>query len=410
MLFEFRARNELRLNPEDRPTGESRPSAEGQPAQPARLRLCYISNPNSIHTRRWVGWFARRGHTVCLLADVPPKEPWAEVSVIDLSRYFHAPIIRFPVWAAWLRRFIRQWHPDVLHAHRVNSAGWLAAASGFHPYVITPWGSDVLVSPRRSWIARLLASYTLQRADMITTNSQSIGDQVIKLGGRFDQLRSIQFGIEMDIFNQDASNNTERADLLKRLSLPENARVVLSARAITQIYNQDVIMQTIPLVLQRFPQAIFVFRDYNTDPRYKEQLDGISKSLGLEDHLRWLPSTGNRTEMAELYRLSDVIVSVPTSDGTPVSMLEAMACGKAVVASDLASLREFIAPGENGWLVPVRQVLPLAQAIIRLLEESAWAAELGRKAHRLVAERADLDKEMQRMEAIYYMLAGVTKD
>ena len=62
-----------------------------------KLRLCYISNPNLIHTRRWVTWFARRGHDVCLLADVPLKENWSEVPVIDLSKVFYARCIRFPI-------------------------------------------------------------------------------------------------------------------------------------------------------------------------------------------------------------------------------------------------------------------------------------------------------------------------
>ncbi len=371
-----------------------------------KLRLCYISNPNTVHIRRWVSWFARRGHTVCLLADVPLKEPWSDLQVIDLSKIFYAPIIRFPVWTVWLRRFIRQWQPDILHAHRVNSAGWLAAASGFHPYVVTPWGSDVYQQPQRSRIARLLAWYTLRRADLITAISQAIGEQVIQLGARADSLSHVQFGVELDIFFPNVPASQESIDLRRHWSLPANARLVLSARAVHPIYNLDVILQTIPLVRQSFPEAIFIFLDYNTSPEYKMQLDAMIMELGLEAFIRWLPRTSSRIEMAELYRLSEVVVSVPTTDGTPVSVMEAMACGKPVVSTDLPSLREFIVSGENGWLVPVHQVSPLAEAINQLLAQPDQAAEFGRKAHQVVAEKANLEVEMQRMEAMYYQLAG----
>lgn len=376
------------------------------PNSQKKLRLCYISNPNMVHTRRWVGWFAKRGHTVCLLADVPLKEPWQEVPIIDLSKLFFAPIIRFPIWTVWLRRFLHQWRPDILHAHRVNSAGWLAAASGFHPYVVTPWGSDVFVQPQRSWVARLLARYTLRQADLITTISQAIGEQVIQLGARADTLQHVPSGVELDIFTPRFHSLQERLDLLRRLSLPEHARLVLSPRAVHPIYNLDIILKAIPFVRQRFPDAYFIFADYNTDPDYKRELNELIKTLGLDSYTRWLPPTDSRNEMAERYRLSEVVVSVPSSDGgTPVSVLEAMACGKAVVCSDLPVLRELITHGENGWLVPVREASALAEAINQLLANPDQAGDFGRRAYKVVAEKANFDVEMQRMEALYHQLA-----
>ncbi len=110
--------------------------------------------------------------------------------------------------------------------------------------------------------------------------------------------------------------------------------------------------------------------------------------------------------MVMRYLLSDVVVSVPSSDGgTPVTIMEAMACGKAVICSDLPAIHEFVTPGETGWLVPVRQPAPLADAILHVLENGQEAVEYGKRAHKLVAKTASLDAQMQHMEAIYYQLA-----
>ncbi|HSB66497.1 MAG TPA: glycosyltransferase family 4 protein [Anaerolineales bacterium] len=375
-----------------------------------KLRLLYVSNPNSIHTRRWVSWFAKRGHMVCLLADVPPKGSWSEVQVIDLSKFFYAPIIRFPIWAIWLRRFIHQWRPDILHAHRVNSAGWLAAAAGFHPLVVTPWGSDVMLGPQRSRLLNFLARFTLRGADKVTVSSQAISEKVLELGASEESLVKIYYGVDLNIFSPRPTSRQENVQQRRQLSFPEVGPLIFSPRAIHPIYNQDILLQAVPLVLKRFPTACFFFVAFNVNVEYKQELDRIIDQLGLGGSVRWLPATSSPADMVTRYNLSDIVVSIPSSDGAPVTVMEAMACGKPLICSDLPALRESITNGENGWIVPVRQVSPLAEAIIRALEQPDQAAQIGRKARQLVTERANLEVEMQRMEAVYYQLAGFTKD
>ena len=373
------------------------------------MRLCFISNPNISHTRRWIGWFARHGHQTILLADVPVKEPWQDIRVIDLSKSFYAPIVRFPIWSLWLRRFLCQWQPDVLHAHRVNSAGWLAASSGFHPYIVTAWGSDVFVQPQRSTIARWLARYTLGQADLVTVNSEAMGRRTVSLGARELKVRNVQLGIEMDVFNPQDLTGQQNTSLRARLSIPENAPLVLCPRAISPIYNIDVILQSIPRVRQKFPAVVFAFIVYNVDQAYKERLDGMVSNLGLAESIRWLSPIRQRGGLAELYHLSDVVVSVPSSDGTPVSVLEAMACGRPMVCSDLPTLREFIHSGENGWMVPVGDSFTLADAIVRCLDNPGAARKLGLKASQVVAETNNYEENMQYMESLYYQLVRPEK-
>lgn len=371
------------------------------------MRLCYISDPNSPHTRRWVGWFARHGHEVCLLADIPPKQAWGDYPIIDLSEIFHGRVIRFPVWSAWLRRYIRQWKPDILHAHRVNSAGWLVAASGFHPRVVTPWGSDVFVQPKHSRLARWLAKQTLSHADLVTTNSQAMSEQVIQLGARPETVQRVQFGVEVEIFHP---GDTElRYSLRTKLALPRDRPLVLSARGIRPIYNIDVILQSMRGVRQSFPDATFLFIDYNTDTAYKNQLELAIREQGLEANTRWLPPTSSREEMADLYRVCDLVISVPSSDATPVSVLEAMACGVPVICSDLPSIHELIINGDTGYLVPVGDDVQLAKAIISLLEQPELATRMGQQACRVVSEKYNYELEMQKMEDCYKNLHGRQK-
>jgi glycosyltransferase involved in cell wall biosynthesis len=374
-----------------------------------KLRLCYISNPNSIHTQRWVSWFRRRGHKICLLADVPLKGSLSETYIIDLSEKFYAPIIRFPIWTIWIKRFLHQWQPDILHAHRVNSAGWLAAASGFHPFVLTPWGSDMFIQPQNSRVYRMLAIYTLKRANLITTISSAMEKQVTRFGVPPDRLAPVRSGVELDIFSPDSTTREEIRELREKLHLPEDAHIVLSPRAVRPLYNLDIIMQAIPEVLKSIPRVYFVFIKYNQDPDYKKELDGICTKFGLFEYVRWLSPAHDRREMAKIFSMSEVVISVPSSDGAPLSVLEAMACGKPVIGSDLPVLHEFIANGENGFLIAVRQVAPLAEAIIHMLSNPAQSKEFARRSFQFVTKNANYEVEMQKMEMLYLQLASQWK-
>ena len=132
------------------------------------MRLCFTGNPGSIHTQRWVGHFAQAGHEVHLVNLGPQparKFDWPGPQHHNLPAPPMAPIpgLRGVLMLTARRRaliaLLRQIQPDVLHAQSVADPGWFAALSGFHPLVLTAWGSDVLLGLRRGprlhrWLTR----------------------------------------------------------------------------------------------------------------------------------------------------------------------------------------------------------------------------------------------------------------
>jgi glycosyltransferase involved in cell wall biosynthesis len=176
---------------------------------------------------------------VYLLADVPMSEPWPEVPVTDLSKIIYAPIIRFPIWTIWLKQFLHQWRPDILHAHRVNSAGWLAAASGFHPLVITPWGSDLYRLSRQTRLASWLARYVLRRADLVTADALDLLKVAANYGANPASLHVIQWGVDLSRFLPGLPDAT----LCAELGLGGSGNLV---PAVNPIYNLDIILQALP--------------------------------------------------------------------------------------------------------------------------------------------------------------------
>lgn len=366
------------------------------------LNLCFISNPNSTHTQRWVNWFAQRGHRVCLIADVLQEEPWKDIEVHNLPARFNLPVIKYFVWLIWIRSFLKSWGKGILHAHRVSGAGWLAAFTGFHPCVITPWGSDLYQQPNRSLIAKWLAHKVLKSADLVTADSRDLRDLAVQFGANPDHSHLIQWGVDLKSFYPKDNSPEVRISL----GIDKSAPVVLSPRAVNPIYNLDTIIECIPHVTSVHPEAIFLFRDYNTDARYKISLNRKIQDLGVERSIRWLGRVEPWELIADTYYAAQIAVSLASTDGTPTSVLEAMACGTAIIAGDIPSLREWITNGENGLLVPLRDPAALARAINELIADTSKCKLFRERNLESIRTRADHEIEMQKMEELYYSLLG----
>jgi glycosyltransferase involved in cell wall biosynthesis len=364
------------------------------------MKICFISHPDVTHTRRWVDWFARRDHQVCVIADFPHQEPWPGRKVFDLSMHFNRSAFRYLPWALWTRQIVRAWQPDILHAHRVNSAGWLGAAAGFHPFVVTPWGSDLYLQPQRSVLAHRLARFVLSRSDLVTVDSHDLGQAAAQYGAQLDQIHTVQWGVDVDLFQPDI----DCSQLRDKLQIEPAAQVVLSARAMSNVYQIHIIVESIPAVLQAAPLTIFLIRDYNTNQSYKRQIVQQIEKLGVGPAVRWLGVLPRWEDNIQVYNLADVVLSVPLSDGTPVSVLEAMACGTPVIASNLPSLREWINDGENGRLVPVGDSLALSHALIELLRDSSLRQRFSTRNVELIRIKANHHLEMEKMENLYASL------
>lgn len=362
------------------------------------MKLCIIGNPNSIHTRRWANWLIERGHKVWLLADVKPEKRWKQAVDFVLPGRFTPPVIKFLVWEIKTLRILQGLQPDILHAHRVSSAGWIAAFSGFHPFVVTPWGSDLYQHPYRSRMAARLARYVLNRADLVTASSQDLCNQAIIFGADPQKTHLIGWGVDMRVFNSNQASCI-RTELNIGI-----APVVLSIRAVKPIYNLDVIIKAIPMVRAAIPTVVFTFQQYNKDSNYKIYLERLIESMGLRQSVRWLDEFEVWEKVVDAYHMATIAVSIASSDSMPISVQEAMACGVPVITSNLPSIREWITPEINGLMVPPRDEHALASAIIRLLNDPELLASFRQKNAHMVMERANQQMEMEKVEELYLNL------
>jgi glycosyltransferase involved in cell wall biosynthesis len=362
------------------------------------LSIAYIADPNSIHTRRWAGWFAAAGHRVTMILPESQQVTEGLPAGIAIERFVPYTRRRNQVLGALearrtLRAVLDRVRPDVLHAHYLTGHGWHARISGFHPYVVSVWGSDILENARFSRRAALYARVTLGAADLVTGDSQELVDAAVAFGARPEWTHLVQFGVDTRTF----SPAPEQGSLRRRLGL-EDRRVLFSARSINPLYRQTVVIAA----LARLPEdvAVVLTRHWAQEPELAV-LEGLIAAHGLSERVRILP-TIEHADMVELYRMSEAVVSIPGSDGTPVTLLEAMACGRPTVATDLPSVREWLGELDPEALVPVDDVAATVRAVETVLARSPGRrAEIASNGRRIVLERAGQDVNMTLMEGLY---------
>ena len=369
-----------------------------------RLGLAFLGDPNSIHLRRWVTFFAERGHRVTLLVpDGLELEPGLADSIeVERFRRFNPRSPFAPVGflrsRASIRGAVARVKPDIVNAHFLTVHGWHAWMAGFHPYAITLWGSDIYVGPRKWRAVRMMAGLTLRAADLVMADSEDLRHGAEELGARPDRTELIGWGVDLARF----SGGPAPAALRSRLGL-DGRRVVFSPRAIAPLYRQNVVVDA----LARLPSDVSVVMSrHNADGATVEAIERQAASLGLADRLVVVPLIAH-SEMPDFLRLADVVVSVPVSDSTSVTTLEAMACERQVVAADLPSVREWLGDLDPESIVPVDDAAATAAALARALSRSTGErAEIGRRGRAIVQARADQAVSLGAVEKLYLRLLG----
>src|SRR6202022_3926535 len=374
-------------------------------------KICLISHPDSSHVRLWARHFSEREFDVSLLSFYQPElEPIPGVEV----HYVHPrspsataggrsqaarSALRFPgllrlATAARYRRsrfysLLERIDPDVVHAHYVSDYGFLAALSKRHPLVVSAWGSDLLVDPGLSSITRRLVRWVLRQADLVTYDAERVRDVAEGLGASSGRMLRIVFGVDRALL----------AALKSRMVAPaKRPPVILSLRSLERtLYNVDVIIEAMPAVMAKVPNARLLI---GNDGALRPQLEEQARSLGIESAVEFVGMAHGPVALAELLGRAAIYVSVPSSDGTSVSLLEAMAAGAYPIVSDLPANREW-GGADGGTVVPPGEASPLANAITGALNDPARRESAAAHNQELVAQRGLWDSNMARMEDAY---------
>jgi glycosyltransferase involved in cell wall biosynthesis len=380
---------------------------------PQSLTLCYVADATNVHVQRWLGYFVQRGHRVYCLSD---KGGSIEgVTVIELPNRDTLiasgknNVSKTAVMKARtqkIRELNQEIQPDLTHAIFLYQRGWSAALAGFHPLVITLLGSDIYL-PRKNyrhaaqfWRDQLINALSMRQSEMVTAVSYDLNQSANRMLMGLAPVELIPIGTDPHLFHPGIDTSALRA----HLNIPQDSFVILSPRQMTPHYNQTTIIESIPQVLEEVPNALFIMKDTfcNSVERqdYVLSLKVLAESLGVSHAIRWVEEVP-MLELPQYYCMADVVVSVPSTDGMPVTIFEAMACQKPIIVGDLSAYNEVITHGQTGLRVPIRSPQVLARAVIKIYKNPTLASRLVEESQVILNQYGIFNEQMMRMERYY---------
>jgi glycosyltransferase involved in cell wall biosynthesis len=387
------------------------------------MKLLFVVDGRSPIALNWIRYFVAGGYDVYLASTYPcsPDLSPASLTIIPvaLSEAAGQPASAFgrgwlrrliplgwrtalrqrlgpltlPGAARRLRQLVEAWQPDLVHAMRLPYEGMLAARAleGLPtPLLVSVWGNDfTLHAPATPWLGRETRR-ALSRTDALHADCQRDVRLAHEWGFPKDRPAVVlpgAGGVQPELFYPPEN--------------PEGRQpLVVNPRGLRAYIRNDTFFRAVPLVLARRPETRFVCPAMAGEAEPQRWLN----ELGTGAQVELLP-VQTRSQMADLFRRAQVAVSPSTHDGTPNTLLEAMACGCFPVAGDIESLREWIEPGANGLLVDPGDPQALAGAILQALGQPDLRRRAAEQNARLIAEKAGYGRVMQSAEKFYAEIA-----
>jgi len=337
---------------------------------------------------------AARGHN--LFAAVRPGSPLVRHLQLPPERIVTVPLRNaLDVASAYeLERFVRRQRIDVVHAHMARDyslASYAARRNRQTKFFAT---RHVLFQLNR------LHRHTLSRATRVIAVSAAVAKELRAQGIlKESQITLVHNGIDVERFNR-ASVGFDRAQFLRSMGLPADCLLVGSVGELRTLKRHDDFIRAAALIVSKFPETYFVLAGLDTSAsgEVRKDLERLVAELGLQDCFYFL---GWLEDAEKLLCALDVFVSASETESFGLAIVEAMAAGTAVVATETEGAQEVIEDGKTGLLAPIGDVPRIAEGVCSLLANAGRRREIGASAKDAANEQFSLKRMVDEIEKIY---------
>ena len=357
------------------------------------VRVLYCSQGHAVHDQRFLQAIRDQGHDAVYLRLGRERANGAASNWPQEVDSVHGawPLVA-PAQGLTIRKAVSKFQPDIIHAGPVQRASFLAALQGLQPLITMSWGSDILLKARTGF-GRRAAEYTLARSRAFLCDCMAVRSRALELGMDPHRIVTFPWGVDLDHFSPRPS-----ADLRLELGWQDNL-VLISTRAWEPIYGLEILIRGFIEAAKEMPQVRLLL--LNTGSMEKK-IRSTLQNAGLMNSVHYA-GVIDQELLPDYYRSADLYLSASRSDGSSVSLLEALACALPPIGSDIPANREWVKPGQNGWLFEDGSAPALAQTVLRAASDPKARQEYSQIARRIARQRADWSVNALKLTEAYHL-------
>jgi L-malate glycosyltransferase len=362
------------------------------------VRIIYFSRDYTAHDHRFLSALAETDHEVYFLRLERPvirrEERPLPTGINEISWYGGKEPFTYDDSVRMMKSLevvIKQYQPDVIHAGPIQSCAFLAAQCGFEPLVTMSWGSDILVDADKDQQSLWITQYTLDRTQVLVGDCQAVADKAGSFGFPNERITLFPWGVDLMQFYPGQNN------ILREKLGWQDKQVFLSLRSWEPIYGIDILVEGFAKAVKQNDNIRLLLLGSGS---LKNWIETLIIENDLEPYIHRVGHVQNN-ELLQYYQAADVYLSSSFSDGSSVSLMEALACGLPALVSDIPGNEEWITPDEQGWLFKTGMADSLSEGIMNALsQQERWQA-MGMNARWLAEKRADWYLNFQKLLAAY---------
>lgn len=362
------------------------------------MKVLYVTSSGGIHDYRFLKKMA--GDYEVLLLHYASGKLIDEIKTLkDIKIISKKPLFKpFPLLSELFhfKKIVNEFKPDIVHTGYVWQAGILASALNVHPHLSMPWGSDILIQPDKSRIKKLIVRKVMNQCDHIQCDAEYVKYKIMNDYGIEDKKITVfARGIDLNLFKPQ--NKLSARD---KLGFAESLFIVLFNRNLYPLYGIFDLLEGFKMFCQNKNDVLL---QIVAEGSLKNRVAQFIKVNRLESKIILRGKVPNN-ELPVYLNASDVYITTSLSDGSSLSLLEAMATGLGIIATDVPAILDWVS-FDNALTVKRKNPVNIYEALENYYNNRHLIDKHGTINRKIAEEKADWNKNYTRLKIIYNQIA-----
>ena len=312
--------------------------------------------------------------------------------------------LRDRIYTAWFAHLRNRIRPDLVHVCWIDFRAALCSRAGLDPLILSAWGTDVNahLEPGSDPVWRAFAVEAMSKAALTIVDAPGIKTRCEMLVGRQLRTEMLHLGVDTDEFR--GGLRSERSGLRMRLEIDDNAVLLSSMRALSPLYNHEVILEAFARTLPNIRRkAYLLFKAFNAQAGYLEVLKQKTQQYGIGEFVKFVGEIPTQS-LPSLYAATDFVINCPCRDSLPVTLLEAAACQRAVLSNRLETYTSL--PDGNITWIPTNNTTDLSTIMTRSINEYQYRDSAYPEVRSAIVAEFSEQRYRGGVRSIYQRVAG----